>query len=146
MDNRDDHADSTEKIVEAARLGLAPLEPATPVTLRGGVHALRDDIKKARSNGLRWEDIAEILRRSGCENVKADTVRSYHRVELSKRSKKIANAQRREQELKRHNDEVERRQSASAAASQTTDQPIYENEVSNRQQGIICPVRSSRVK
>ncbi len=146
MSDPDDHADSTEKIVEAARLGLAQLEPAIPVTLRGIVHALRDDITKARKNGLRWEDIAEILRRSGCANVKADTVRSYHRVEPSKRSKKVANAKRREQELKLFSDGAQQHQRASTAAAQTTNQPIFENEVSNRQQGIIRPVRSSRVK
>lgn len=118
----------------------------TPVTLRGVVHALRDDIRKARANGLRWEDIAEILRRSGCTNVKAETVRSYHRVEPSKRSRKVANAKRREQELKRHNDEAEQLQSASFPSAQSAYQPNFENEVSNRQQGIIRPVRSSRVK
>ncbi|MEJ5082535.1 hypothetical protein [Ochrobactrum sp. MYb379] len=146
MNNPDDHADNTEQIVDAAKLALAQSQPAIPVTLRGVVHALSDDITKARKNGLRWEDIAEILRRSGCANVKADTVRSYHRVEPSKRSKKVANAQLREQELKRKNDAAEWRQNASIAAEQTTDQPIFENEVSNRQQGIIRPVRSSRVK
>lgn len=145
MNMSDDNADSAEKIVEAARLAMAQLEPVTPVTLRGVVHALREDIKKARANGLRWEDIAEILRRSGCDNVKADTVRSYHRVELSKRSRKVANAKRREQELKPHNDEAGQGQNASVTTLQSADQPIFENEVTNRQQGIISPVKSRRV-
>lgn len=138
--------DRTEQIIKAARLALFQMQPYAPITLRGVVHALRDDIKKARANGLRWEDIAEILRRSGCANVKAETVRSYHGVDQSSRSKKIANAQRREQQSKRHKDEAERPQSSCVAIPQSAEQLFFENEVSNRQQGISRPVKSSRIK
>lgn len=145
MKESEDEADSTEKIIKAARLALSQLAPIAPISLRGVVHALRNDINLARKNGLRWEEIAEILRCSGCNNVKAETVRTYHRVELSKRAEKVADAKRRQVELKRRNDEADRFQSALVAAP-SSEQPTFENEVSNRRQGILQPVKSGRVK
>lgn len=138
--------DRKNKILRAARRAMIELNPVTPVSLREIVHELRDEIKIARAAGHRWEDIARVLQDAGCQNVKADTVRTYSKAEPSKRSKKIENAAKKKRKETPTIEAIERPVIIPTTPVQVTDQSVFENEVSNRQQGIIRPVKSSRVK